>query len=336
MWEVIERSRVVPLLKSSLQRGKLPNAYLLAGPVHVGKMTLAVNLAQALNCEAEDKPCGKCAACRKIKAGKHADVQIVSLASASKDSKTKEIGIDPVREIQHSASLPPYEGKYKVFIIDGAELLSNEAANCLLKTLEEPAENVIYILLTANDKQVLPTVISRCQRLELLPLPACDIEQHMAADKTLEADKVKLISRLARGCPGWAVTAAADEGILADRAEAVERITDVINGNIGVRFAYAEQLAKQFSQNRQMVFDELEGLWLDWWHDLLLVKTGNTETIINIDLTAGLGKAAAEYKLTQIRLFISQIQTAAAQLRLNANPRLVLEVMMLNIPGRNK
>ena len=158
----------------------------------------------------------------------------------------------------------------------------------------------------------------------------------MTGDKQIEPDKARLISRLARGCLGWAVTAAADEGILADRSEALDRITEVINGDIGVRFAYAEQLARQFSQNRQTVFDELEGLWLDWWHDILLVKTGSADTITNVDMTAGLEKAAAEYKLTQIRSFISQIQNAVARLRLNANPRLVLEVMMLNMPGRNK
>ena len=336
MWEVIERSRVVPLLDSSLKRGRLPNAYLFAGPVHVGKMTLAVNLAQALNCESEDKPCGLCNACRKIKAGKHADVRIVSLSDGVRENKAKEISIEQVREIQHSASLPPYEGKFKVFIIDGAELLSNEAANCLLKALEEPAENVIYLLLTVKESAVLPTVISRCQRLELRPLPAQAIEQHLAATANLDTAGAPLFARLSRGCPGWAIAAVADGSMLADRTTAIERLTEVINGNITSRFTYAEQMAKQFSQNRQAVFAELESVWLDWWHDLLLVKTGSADAIINIDLAAALAKTAAAYNLTQIRTFIGHIQTAVQQLNLNANPRLVLEVMMLNLPGRNQ
>jgi len=167
------------LLQQSLERKAVAHAYLLVGPSHVGKMTLALDLARALNCEAAEPPCGVCDSCQKIGAAKHADVQIIGLPGDGDSAGTKsraEIGIDRVRQMQHSASLPPFEGRYKVFIIDGAELLSHEAANCLLKTLEEPAEKVIFILLTTNERLLLATVISRCQRLELPPLPAAEVE----------------------------------------------------------------------------------------------------------------------------------------------------------------
>ncbi len=335
VWQVVERSNAVPLVKSSLECGRLPNAYLLVGPPHVGKMTLAVTLAQALNCEAKERPCGKCAACRKIAAGKHSDVQIIGLVGGnSKESKTKtEISIDQVRAIQHDASLPPFEGKYKVFIIDGAEHLSNEAANCLLKTLEEPADRVMYILLTTNDNALPETVISRCQRLELLPIAPDNMDKVLCEQWQLEPSKAKLLSRISHGCLGWAVTTSKDDTVINERKTKLEKITGVLNNNISERFGYADQLATRFGQDRQAVQDELE-LWLDWWHDLLLVKTCNSDKIINIDYEKEISKLAECYTLSEIRMFIKKLQEAIIQLQRNGSPRLVLEVLMLNIPKR--
>ncbi len=154
MWQIVGQSRALSLLQRSLEQGSMAHAYLLVGSPHVGKMTLALNLAQALNCQGAEPPCGQCDACQKIALGKHADVQVIGLNTAGNSTEagpTTEIGIDQIREMQHSSSLPPFEGRYKVFIIDRAELMSTEAANCLLKTLEEPASGVIFILLTTND-----------------------------------------------------------------------------------------------------------------------------------------------------------------------------------------
>lgn len=335
MWQVVERTKAVPLLRNSLARGLLPNAYLMVGPAHVGKMTLALNLAQALNCDGTERPCGECLSCKKIAAGKHADVQIIGLANDnSKDTKAKEISIEQIRDMQHGSNLPPFEGKYKVFIIDGAEQLSNEAANCLLKTLEEPAEKVIYLLLTTNDRLLPPTVVSRCQKLELLPLAAEAVEKALCERWGMAADKARLLSRLAHGCLGWAVATAQDEERLRQRAEKIDKIMAVMKAGIDERFAYAGQLTAKFNQNRQAVQDELE-LWLDWWHDLLLVKTGCAEKVTNVDFEPALNTMAEYYTLAQIRTVMKQLQEAALQLKRNASPRLVLEVLMLNIPRRN-
>ena len=156
MWSVIGQTRAVSLLQRSLERGSLAHAYLFVGPAHVGKMTLALNLAQALNCAAAEPPCGQCLSCQKIASAKHADVQIVGLnrdGDSDEPRPRAEISIDQIRQVQHSASLPPFEGRHKVFIIDGAELLSTEAANCLLKTLEEPVGKVIF-LLTKDTREI--------------------------------------------------------------------------------------------------------------------------------------------------------------------------------------
>jgi len=337
MWQVIGQSRAVTLLQRNLERGSTAHAYLLVGPPHVGKMTLALNLAQALNCQEAEPPCGSCDACQKIASGKHADVQVIGLNSGgnSNDKPRAEIGIDQVREVQHSSSLPPFEGRHKVFIIDGAELMSTEAANCLLKTLEEPAAGVVFILLAANDGMLPATVVSRCQRLELHPLPISQVEAVLNERRSLERQKAELLARLCHGCLGWALSAADDDSLLQRRAQLIDRLLDIADGGYEQRFDYATQLAAQFSQSRSSV-QEVLALWLDWWRDLLLVKLGRHDTITNIDQETTLVDMGRGCKLAEVKSVINGIQAAGQQLKQNANPRLVLEVLMLGIPERSR
>ena len=338
MWRVIEQEKVVSLLRRSLEKGVVAHAYLFAGPPHVGKMTLALDLARALNCEAVEPPCGECVSCRKIDQGKHADVQIIGLNSVdntSGDKSQAEIGIEQIRQLQHSANLPPFEGRCKVFIIDGAEFLSIEAANCLLKTLEEPESRVVFVLLAGKSSFIPETVISRCQWLKLAPIAADEVEKALSSRWGVELQKARLLARLCRGCIGWAVSAAENEDFLAHHYETRKKISDIMFTGNEERFAYAAQLAAQFSQKRNTV-QEVLCLWLDIWRDMLLVKAGFGEAVTNIDLEDRLNRWAEGYSLGEVRVFIRDIQAAGEQLRQNASPRLVLEVLMLNMPERKR
>lgn len=337
MWEIVGQSKVVSLLQCSLEKQATAHAYLLVGPRHVGKMTLALDLAKALNCTAAEPPCGECDSCLKIARGKHADVQVIGLGSnnnSTTEARTQtEISIDQIRELQHSASLPPFEGSCKAFLIDQAELLSHEAANCLLKTLEEPSPRVVFLLLATNEKLLPATVVSRCQRLELPPLTATEAESTLATRWGAPPDKARLLARLCHGCLGWAISATSDNSLLQDRTSQIEKLLSIIDADNEGRFDHASRLATQFTQNRDD-FPRILELWLDWWRDLLLIKVDRGDLVTNVDLLDSLTNRTQDYTLPQIRHVIDSIQATGEQLRQNVNPRLALEVLMLNIPAK--
>ena len=327
------------MLKNSLGKGALAHAYLVVGPRRVGKMTLALDLARAVNCGATEPPCGECNTCVKIGSGKHPDIEIVSIAQGkdnSEDGVPTEIGIERIRQLQHSASLPPFEARYKVFIIEGAELLSNEAANCLLKTLEEPSDRVIFALITAREELLPATVISRCQRLKLTPLPPTDIENSLCEYWDVEQEKAELVARLSRRCLGQALDYLMNESLLKERTERIEQMLNVIDsGYYEERLDYAARLSSQFNKNRESAAKILD-MWLGWWHDLLLLRIGVPEAITNTDYREALEQKVNNYRLNDIRNFVSAVQSATLQLKQNANPQLVFEVLMLSIPERSQ
>lgn len=335
MWEVIGQPKAVGLLRHSLDSGRLAHAYLFVGPAHVGKTALATNLAQALNCEHDERPCGQCVSCHRIAAGTHADVQIIRRspqASPGEPGPKKEIAIGQIRELQQAAALQPYEGRHRVFIIDGAEHLNEESANSLLKTLEEPPTGVVIVLLTANEARLLPTIVSRCQRVELSPIPPQAIEGELIGNRGVAPDRAKLLSMVCRGGIGWAISAALDPSICDERASRLAELQGLADTGLDARFDFAAKLATQFGKNRDSV-EETLSLWLEWWRDIMLVKAGCPELIINGDREPALEQHADNYSLAEIRGFMEAIRATLDHLEQNANARLALEVLMLSVPN---
>jgi DNA polymerase-3 subunit delta' len=327
MWQVIGQDKILSLLDYSLKTNTIAHAYLLVGPRHVGKGTLAFNLAQALNCDGPELPCGQCHSCRRILEGKHADVTPIGL-----DSKT-EIGIDDIRALQHLANLPPYEGKCKVFIIDDAEYLSTEAANSLLKILEEPPQRVVWLLLAVEEERLLLTIISRCQRLELKPVSSEQVQEILINSYNVDVKKAKLLTQLCHGRFGWALSALANDDILEQRSQRIAKLFSLLTASLEWRFAYAQELASQFSQNRR-AGAEIMGIWLDWWRDLMLIKGGCKEAITNVDYEIALEKQARGLSLSQIKGFLANLCLLQEEVSKNVNPRLALESLMLNLPRK--
>jgi DNA polymerase-3 subunit delta' len=329
MWQVIGQDKILSLLDYSLKTDAIAHAYLIVGPRHAGKGTLAFNLAQALNCDGPELPCGQCRSCQRILERKHADVTPIGL-----DSKT-EIGIDDIRGLQRMANLPPYEGKYKVFIIDDAEYLSTEAANSLLKILEEPPQSVVWLLLVSEEEHLLPTIISRCQRLELKPVPAEQVQEALVNSYNVENSRAKLLAQLCRGRLGWALSALSNDDILEQRSQRIDRLVSLLTASLDQRFAYAQELASQFSQNRRTGTEIIE-LWLDWWRDLMLIEGGCQESVINIDYRTVLEEQARVLSLSEIKAFLTDLYLLQDEISKNVNPRLAFEWLMLGLPRKSR
>ena len=170
-WGVIGHDWAVDLLRSSLSAGRIAHAYLLSGPPQIGKRTLAQALAQALNCAEPDRPCGRCPSCLKIARGIHPDVRLIAGEGAGGN-----IRIEQIRALQHEAVLAPYEGRYRVFVVRQMEQATLEAANSLLKTLEEPPAQVILVL-TPLQRALPKTIVSGCSTCGLRPVAISVIEQ---------------------------------------------------------------------------------------------------------------------------------------------------------------
>jgi DNA polymerase-3 subunit delta' len=334
MWQTIGQSKALALLEHSLVTGDLAHAYLFVGAQHIGKMTMALDLARALNCEGDKPPCSECKPCRRISNGKHSDITVIGLNSTNSLGEVKqrvEIGIDDIRELQRNTSFPPYEGKCKIFIIDRAEHLSSEAANCLLKTLEEPPPRVVILLLTADELRLLPTVVSRCQRVELKPMSAEEVQRVLIESHGAENNRARLLARLSQGCLGWAITALTDDSYLTQRDQRLTEMFYLLDVGWHERFAYAAKLGSDRKSAEEVI-----NLWLTWWRDMMLIKCDCSQAITNVDQISVLEKWVHTLSLSQVRNFIDSLQKSLSQIALNANLRLVLEILMLEMPRKEE
>ncbi|HEX2173364.1 MAG TPA: DNA polymerase III subunit [Dehalococcoidia bacterium] len=330
MWQTLGYPRVVETMDRALRHGRPAHAYLIVGPARVGKRRLAIDLAKAINCAGTNPPCGDCRSCDRIERGLQVDIESVGLLEED-GRRRKLIGLQQIQALQHQAHLAPFEGRYRVLIIDPADLLTSEAANCLLKTLEEPPERVVLILLANSAARILPTIVSRCQRIDLRPLPAEAIAGTLERRTGLFPDRGGEIARRARGRLGWALTAATDPEFESARRAAVAEAAGLAYLPLADRLVLVGRLATEFGKERQAVLDRLS-IWLEWWRDVLLVALGCADLAVNRDWADELSRQATEFGQESVRQTIRCIETAAQQLNDNANARLALDVMFLSLP----
>ncbi len=308
---------------------------MFSGPQQIGKMTLAMDLTRLLNCEYDEPPCGQCRPCHRITEALHTDVKILEVGGTGREGRSRTaISIDQIREVQKEASLKPYEGNYRVFIIDGAEQLTEEAANALLKILEEPPEQVVFVLLTSDVGALIPTTISRCQRVELRPISLELISQDLVKRFGADRETAEEVARMSGGKLGWAINAFEDPEILDRRASQLDTVEVTLRQSLEGRFGYAERLGTSFTRNRDDVLAEL-GLMVEWWRDVLVVSQGKTDLVTNLSRLDTLKIVANSLSTESVAAAIKTIQATMSHLERNANPRLALDNLMLELPSIN-
>ena len=325
MWRTVGHERAVSVIRGAIDQDRLAHAYIIDGPENIGKMTLAIDLAKAVSCLGVEAPCGTCTQCIRIQGSKQTDVRVIG-------DEVKEhnlISIDQVREIQRESNLTPFEGSHRIIIFNRADSLSQEASNALLKFLEEPPDYVILVLLTLNKSRLPDTLISRCQLLELRPVSNQIIVDEISSRFHLDSESANEIANISGGRIGWAFRAAEDEGMLAKFYERLDAIQDIVGHGTERRFAYVSSLTS--SVGREAIFEELS-LWKTWFRNIILVKEGMRKFITYPSRTKMLETLSRSLTGVQVALAIRAIRKAEQNLDHNANSRLALEMLMLELP----
>jgi len=322
-WPVIGHDWAVTLLLRAIEGGHAAHAYLITGLEHIGKSTLARMLAQALNCTGQSAPCGReaCRACKLIAAGKHPDLHLIA-------PEGNTLKIDQVRALQHDLALAPVEGRFRVAILEGMDKATAEASNALLKTLEEPPPHVVLVLIAPEAEALLPTIVSRCQPIALRPLSVDAVRAALIERWGVDEARAESLAHLSGGRLGWAVTAAQDESVLARRAQLLDDLARLTGQGRVERFAYAEEMAADSTATRETL-----ELWQTWWRDVMLLASGSGAALTNSDRLDALRNHAAQLGVECARAAAANLGCAMWRLDHNANARLALQVLMLDLPG---
>ncbi|HSP55680.1 MAG TPA: DNA polymerase III subunit delta' [Dehalococcoidia bacterium] len=336
-WNITGNARAVNAVARSLASEHPPHAYLFTGPDRVGKATLALRLTQTLNCAApvaqdpSPEPCLACTPCTRIARGLHADAQTVRIETNPDGDLRMSIAVDQLRDVERSVALSPYEGRTRVVIIDPADAMTTEAQNAFLKTLEEPPPHVVLILIATREELLLPTVHSRCRRIEFRLAASPEIEAALIADG-VENERAGLLARLARGRIGWALEMARDPGTFKRREEILDAAHVVAALPIHKRIALAEKMLTDFRDDREAVYRRLSE-WAGWWRDVMLIQCGAEAGVANADRLADLREDAAHHTREEVTAFLRAIFAAIEQLRAAVQPRPALELLLLEAPA---
>ena len=329
-WGVVGHEWALATLAHHILAGRVQHAYLFTGAAAVGKRTLAVAFARALLCEEGNAPCAEanqCRTCTLIAAGKHPDVRMLAPVISGKIIKTAKIGIEPIRELIRQFSLRPMETERRVAIITDFEAAGHAAADALLKTLEEPPGNSIIILTAESAADLPPTIVSRCARMALRPLQRAVVQSALSELWGCAPEQAELLARLSGGRLGWAVDLRSDESALEARAQRLSELRTLLPAARVERFAYADELRK----DRGALVAALD-LWGCWWRDVMHVAAGANTAITNADRSADVRLAADQLTAAEAARAVASVRAAQARLEHNANARLALEVLLLDLP----
>jgi DNA polymerase-3 subunit delta' len=316
-------------LHARATRGEVAHAYGLFGPRSIGKRTVALRIAQTLNCLDPKQPgggCGTCLACVKIERGVHPDVRLIE-----RDPKLKDISIEQITEMQQDLALRPLEGRKRLVIIDDAGELNLYGQDALLKTLEEPPKHAVLLLITPAATVLSETIQSRLQPLTFRYVRTAEIAAGLEARKIKDAERIAASSG---GRPGLALRLAADEGGERTTRNALEvELLKLVGSGLTDRFAWAADLADE-SEPRKRV--QAIGVRFEHWSELMrdaaVTARATGATLLRPDRAAQTERIAAGASARDLVDAVLLIEKLRRDLAWNANARAMLEVFALKLP----
>jgi DNA polymerase-3 subunit delta' len=331
--QILGQERAKAFLAQVMARDKIPHAYLFTGIAGIGKESTASALVTALNCldpQAGDG-CGRCRVCRTIQAKNYPDFLILA-------PDGQNIKIDQIRSLTHQLGFAPVAGRFRLSFIQRAEKMTEEAANSFLKTLEEPPPRNIFILSATEPLDLLPTIVSRCQRVPFQPLSANLVQGWLMDEKGAERDRAILAARLSGGSLGTAIQML--EGDYLEKRSAwlaflMHMMELPESEDLDAAFACADEnrgASLGGSQDGKSGLPDMLRTWESWYRDLLVAKTGAPDALLmNVDFSHNLKKKAQTYSIKHLSNCLFLVNEAQRELVRNRNVALVLENTVLRL-----
>lgn len=320
---IIGHTGVVQHLENAIRSGKVSHAYILNGEKGSGKKTIARMFARALECENdEDRPCGKCHSCRQAASQNHPDIIEVT------HDRPNSISVDDIRsQVVEDVSVRPYSSPYKIYIINDGEKMTPQAQNALLKTIEEPPEYAVILILTANTAALLPTILSRCILLNTKPVPDAQVKEYLMANAKVPDYQADICVAFAQGNIGKALQLASSENFNEIKAAAVHLLTHVKEMDMSDITA-AVRAVTEFKLD---IRDYLDILAV-WYRDVLYFKaTNDADGIIFKEYLRAIKEQTKHISYEGVENILQGIVKAKTRLTANVNFELTMELLFLLI-----
>ncbi len=334
--EIVGQALAKRTIANSLESGRLASSYLFYGPKGVGKARTALALAKAINCkESRTDSCDKCPSCKRMDNGNYPDLRMiiptppgVNLEDVEWTPKKErpdfgqkgKISIDTIRSLRREISLKPYEGERRVIIILDADCMTVEASNAFLKALEEPPPDTVFILTTSKINSLLPTILSRCQRIPFRRLRRDEIEESLVRKLKVGRERAKFLSLISDGSLGRALELAEEEA-----GTARQRVLDLVSSLPRERWGSLKE------GKVEMSLEETVQFLLLVYRDLLVLKEMGEEGVVNLDLLPALRQKAEAVSSEEIRSSIGNLVDATYALARNVNPDLIWNDLMVQL-----